>query len=230
MKQGGYVKILIVNDETTLADSMKEMLETQGYQAEAVYDWDTGVCYAELGIYDLLILEVMMDSRDVLKRLRKLRSGKCSTPVLIITEEASVEDRIEGLNAGADYYLETPYDKRELMACINALLRRQGNQVNEMVFGGTSLNLASSLLSCGERSVRLSAKEFDLMRLLMLYGDRIVSSSMILTKVWGFDSEAVENHVSVYVGFLRKKLKSIGSDVKIVSLRRMGYHLEKQEP
>ena len=131
-----------------------------------------------------------------------------------------------GLNAGADYYLTKPFDSRELMACINALLRRQGNQVDELTFGNTALDLASCMLVCGEKSQRLSAREFDVMRFLMQNQGRNLSKEMILARVWGYDSNAVENHVEVYVGFLRKKLGSIGSNVRIVAIRRMGYHLE----
>ena len=130
------------------------------------------------------------------------------------------------MNAGADYYLTKPFDTRELLACINALLRRQGKQVDELVCGNTSLDLDTCTLICGERSVRLSAREFDVMRFLLQSKDRVLSKEMILAKVWGFESNAVENHVEVYVGFLRKKLKAIGSNVRIEALRRLGYHLE----
>ena len=115
------------------------------------------------------------------------------------------------------------------MACINALLRRQGNQVDELTYGNTALDLSSGMLICGEQSVRLSSREFDVMRFLLQSGQRNLSKEVILARVWGYDSEAVENHVEVYVGFLRKKLQAIGSNVKIVSIRRMGYHLEVNE-
>ena len=140
-----------------------------------------------------------------------------------------MEDRIAGLNAGADYYLTKPFDTRELLACINALLRRQGAQVDEVVYGNTALDLSSSILLCGERSVRLSAKEFDIMRYLLQSGSRNLSKEVILSRVWGYDSNAVENHVEVYIGFLRKKLRSIGSNINIVALRNLGYHLEVTE-
>ena len=223
------MKILIIEDEKLLADSIKTMLEGRGFQVEAVYDGETGADYAELGIYDLLILDVMMPKMDGYQVARHVRSHRCSTPILMLTARSSVEDRIEGLNAGADYYLTKPFDMRELMACINALLRRQGNQVDEMVFGNTSLDLATSMLVCGDKNVRLSAKEFDVMRLLLQYKGNNLSKEVILAKVWGYDSNAVENHVEVYVGFLRKKLRSIGSNIKIEALRRLGYHLEVEE-
>jgi len=223
------MKILIVEDEVLLADSLKAMLEQRGFSVEVAYDGETGQEYAELGIYDLLILDVMMPKLDGMELARRVRSKRCNTPILMLTAKSGLEDRIEGLNAGADYYLTKPFDSRELLACINALLRRQGNQVDELVYGNTSLDLASGMLICGEKNIRLSAREFDVMRFLFQSGERNLSKEVILSRVWGYDSEAVENHVEVYVGFLRKKLQSIGSNVKIVAIRRMGYHLEVTE-
>ena len=223
------MKILIIEDEKLLADSLQTMLESRGFQVEAVYDGETGADYAELGIYDLLILDVMMPGMNGYQVARKVRSQRLGTPILMLTARSGLEDRIEGLNAGADYYLTKPFDMRELLACINALLRRQGSQVDELVYGNTALDLATSMLVCGEKSVRLSAKEFDVMRLLLQYRGNNLSKEVILAKVWGYDSNAVENHVEVYVGFLRKKLRSIGSNVKIEALRRLGYHLEVEE-
>ena len=223
------MKILIVEDEKLLADSIKTMLEGRGFQVETVYDGETGADYAELGVFDLLILDVMMPKLDGFQVARRVRAKRCGTPILMLTARSSLEDRIEGLNAGADYYLTKPFDMRELLACINALLRRQGSQVDELCYGNTSLDLATSMLVCGENSVRLSAREFDVMRLLLQYGDKNLSKEVILAKVWGYDSNAVENPVEVYVGFLRKKLRSIGSNIKIEALRRLGYHLEVDE-
>lgn len=151
------------------------------------------------------------------------------TPILMLTAKSELEDRITGLNAGADYYLTKPFDTRELLACINALLRRQGTQVDEVTYGNTSLDLSSGMLVCGANTVRLSAKEFDIMRFLLQSGSRNLSKEVILARVWGYDSDAVENHVEVYVGFLRKKLASIGSNIQIEAIRRMGYHLEVKE-
>ena len=147
----------------------------------------------------------------------------------MLTAKSGVEDRIEGLNAGADYYLTKPFDSRELLACINALLRRQGGQVDEMTFGNTTLDLASSALVCGDKEIRLSAREFDVIRALFQAKKHNLSKETILARVWGYDSNAVENHVEVYVGFIRKKLSSIGSNVKIESVRKLGYHLEVKD-
>ena len=223
------MKVLIIEDEILLANSLKALLESKGFEVEVVYDGETGTEYAELGIYDLLILDVMMPKMNGYEVARTVRAKRCSTPILMLTAKSELEDRIEGLNAGADYYLTKPFDSRELLACINALLRRQGVEVDEMTYGNTSLDLASGMLICGEKQIRLSAKEFDIMRFLMQTRERNLSKETILARVWGFESNAVENHVEVYIGFLRKKLTSIGSNVRIEAVRRLGYHLEVDE-
>ena len=223
------MKILVVEDEKRLADAIKTMLESKGFSVEAAYDGQTGADYALLGIYDLLILDVMMPGMNGYQVAKAVRSKRCNSAILMLTAKSAVEDRIEGLNAGADYYLTKPFDSRELLACINALLRRQGKQVDELCYGNTALDLDSCTLICGEKSVRLSAREFDVMRFLLQNQDGIASKEMILARVWGYDSNAVDNHVEVYVGFLRKKLLSIGSNVRIEAVRRLGYRLEVAE-
>ena len=223
------MKILVIEDERLLAESIRAVLEQKGFEVETVYDGETGAEYALTGIYDLLILDVMMPGMNGFEVAKTVRSRRCATPILMLTALGGIDDRVRGLNSGADYYLTKPFDTRELLACINALLRRQGGQVDELRFGSVSLDLATSLLICGEKSVRLSAREFDVMRLLLQSGERIVSKEVILARVWGYDSNAVENHVEVYVGFLRKKLRAIGSDVRIEAIRRLGYHLEVEK-
>lgn len=223
------MKILIIEDEKLLADSIKMLLTRKGFEVECVYDGKTGEQYAELGVYDLLILDVMMPEMDGYQVARSVRAKRCSTPILMLTAKSELEDRITGLNAGADYYLTKPFDTRELLACIHALLRRQGGQVDEMSFGNTTLDLATSILSRGEKSIRLSDREFDLMRFLLQSRERNLSKEVLLVRIWGFESNATENSVEVYIGFLRKKLQSIGSNIRIEAIRRQGYHLEVDE-
>ena len=220
------MKILVIEDEKMLADSIKSILERKGFQVEAVYDGRTGAQFAELGLYDLLILDIMMPELDGFEVARRVRAQRCNTPILMLTARSDVRVRIAGLNAGADYYLTKPFDSGELLASINALLRRQGGQVNEMVFGNTALDLGTCMLLCDGSSVRLSAREFDVMRMLLQSGPRIVSKSMFLSRIWGLESNAVENHVEVYIAILRKKLAGIGSNIRIVCSRGLGYHLE----
>jgi len=220
------MKILIIEDEKLLADSLKVLLTRKGFDVECVYDGTSGAEYAELGVYDLLILDVMMPGLDGYQVARQVRSRRCSTPILMLTAKSDLEDRITGLNAGADYYLTKPFDTRELLACVNALLRRQGGQVDEMTFGNTTLDLSTCILSCGSKNIRLSDREFDMMRFLMQSRERNLSKEVLLVRIWGFESNATGNHVEVYIGFLRKKLQSIGSNIRIESIRRQGYHLE----
>lgn len=223
------MKILIIEDEKVLANSVRLMLESRGFEAEAVYDGESGEQYAMLNIYDLIILDIMLPKQNGYQVAKHIRAAHNAVPILMLTAKSDIEDKVAGLNAGADYYLTKPFDARELLACVNALLRRQGSQVNELRFGNTRLDLESASLICEENSVRLSAREFEVMRILMVSGTNHVSKEMLLTKVWGFDSNAVENHVEAYVSFLRKKLASIGSDVRIEAVRRLGYHLECDE-
>ncbi len=220
------MKILVIEDEKLLAFSLKTILSSKGFDVEIAFDGQTGAEYAQLGVYDLLILDVMMPGMDGYEVTRTVRRQRINTPILMLTARSGVEDRIQGLNAGADYYLTKPFDSRELLACINTLLRRQGKQINELSCGNTVLDLDTCNLICGEKQVRLSSREYDVMRFLLQSSDRILPKEMILARVWGYDSNAVENHVEVYVGFLRKKLKAIGSNIRIEAIRRLGYHLE----
>ena len=220
------MKILLIEDDKLLSDALQALLERKGFSVEAVYDGEDGAVYAETGIYDLLILDVMMPKLDGYQVARQVRRDRISTPILMLTAKGETQDRIEGLNAGADYYLTKPFDNGELLACINALLRRQGSQVDALQYGNTSLDLAGCLLTASHGSVRLSRKEFDVMRLLLQFQGRSVRKDLLLARVWGYDSDATENNVEAYITFLRKKLHSIGSDLKIVSIRLLGYHLE----
>ncbi|MGN0963353.1 MAG: response regulator transcription factor [Clostridia bacterium] len=221
------MKILIIDGDPFFAHDLASFLKSKHFQVEIICDGPSGEAYAESGMFDLIIVSPVLPRMDGGELVRKLRSGHCGTPVLMLSSSSSPEDRVRGLNAGVDYYLSIPFTPGELMACIHALLRRQGSQVNPLTFGNTSLDLFSATLRCGERSVRLSAREFDVMRLLFQNPLRNTSKESILNHVWGYDSEAVENHVEVYVGFLRKKLARIGSDIRICAIRRMGYHLER---
>ena len=223
------MKILVVEDERLLADSLKVLLEGKGFEADTAYDGKTGEEYARSGVYDLLILDVMMPGIDGYELARRIRARHLGTPILMLTAKSELGDRITGLDSVADYYLAKPFDTRELLACVGALLRRQGGQVDEIVLGNTALNLSSAVLTCGTQSIRLSAKEFDIMRLLLQDQGRNYSKEMILERVWGYDSDAVENHVEVYIGFLRRKLAGIGSNIRIETIRRLGYHLEVRE-
>lgn len=220
------MKILIVENERLLADSLQDFLTAKGFKVEVVCDGETGKDYATLGTYDLLIMDAAVPEMNTLQVVRQVRANRAQTPIIVLTARSDAQERIDGLNAGADYYLTKPFDNRELMACINALLRRQGIQGDGLSFGNTQLEISTSVLRCGDQSVRLTAKEFDVMRQLLHNGENLVPKETLLARVWGFDTNAIENHVEVYMAFLRKKLRTIGSNIEIVAVRRMGYHLE----
>lgn len=220
------MKVLIIEDDKLLAESLRTLLELKGFDVETVYDGEDGAYYAETGIYDLLILDVMMPKLNGYQVAKQIRAHRIATPILMLTAKGEVKDRVESLNAGTDYYSTKPFDNTELLVCINALLRRQGDQVDVLQYGNTMLDLSGYMLRTEKSSVRLSAKEFDVMRLLMQFQGRSIRKDVLLSRVWGYDSNATENNVEAYIGFLRKKLKSIGSDVKIESIRLLGYHLE----
>lgn len=223
------MKILIIEDDKLLAEALQTLLEIKGFDVEVVYDGEDGTEYAETGIYDLLIMDVMMPKLNGYQMARQVRHRRVTTPILMLTAKSETKDRIEGLNAGADYYLTKPFDNMELLACINALLRRKGDQVDMLRYGNTTLDLTGYMLSTEKNSIRLSKKEFDVMRRLMQFQSRSIRKDVLLTQVWGYESNATENNVEAYVGFLRKKLKSIGSNLKIESIRLLGYHLEVTE-
>ena len=212
-----------------MAEALQTLLEIKGFDVEVVYDGEDGTEYAETGIYDLLIMDVMMPKLNGYQMARQVRHRRVTTPILMLTAKSETQDRIEGLNAGADYYLTKPFDNMELLACINALLRRKGDQVDMLRYGNTTLDLTGYMLSTEKNSIRLSKKEFDVMRRLMQFQSRSIRKDVLLTQVWGYESNATENNVEAYVGFLRKKLKSIGSNLKIESIRLLGYHLEVTE-
>lgn len=223
------MRILLIEEDRLLVQSLQELLTAKGFQVEAVFDGEAGVEYAKLGIYDLLIVDVTVPGLNGYQVTRQVRASRFAMPILMLTAKSDVNDRIEGLNAGVDYYLTKPFDNRELLACITALLRRQGTQMDNLTFGNTELDLSTCMLHCGDKKVRLTAKEFDVLRQLMRHGEKLIPKEILLARVWGFETNAVENHVEVYMAFLRKKLRSIGSNVQICAIRRMGYHLELLE-
>ena len=220
------MNILVVEDEVLLASSLKEILEEYGHDVVCAYDGMDGLELARSSHFDLLVLDLMLPKLNGFQVARTLRKEKNGLPILILTAKSDILDRVEGLDSGADYYLTKPFDRRKLLACVNALLRRQGKEVNQISFGNTTLDIDSSELISGDNSIRLSSKEFQMMRLLLKEGKNNISKNFLLEKVWGYDSDATENNVEVYIGFLRKKLKTLYSDISIVASRGLGYHLE----
>lgn len=221
------MNILVVEDERNLADAICHILEQEGYNAEAAYDGKTGLAYAESGLYDAAILDVMLPGMDGFSIVRTLRQTQSDLPIMMLTAKTSTQDKVEGLDCGADDYMTKPFEAEELLARLRALTRRRGDVLlDEVSFADVSLDLSTHDLSCGERKVHLSGKEFEVMSILMSSSARVVSKQDLLTRVWGADAEASENSVEAYVSFLRKKLHHVGSKVQITTLRMLGYRLE----
>ncbi|EFU77972.1 response regulator transcription factor [Lachnoanaerobaculum saburreum] len=220
------MNILIVEDEVLLASSLKEIFEECGHSTICAYDGMEGLELARSSHFDILVLDLMLPKLNGFQVARTLRKEKNGLPILMLTAKSDILDRVEGLDSGADYYLTKPFDRRELLACVNALLRRHGKEVNQISYGNTTLDIDSGELISGENSIRLSSKEFQMMRLLLKEGKNNISKNLFLEKIWEYDSDATENNVEVYIGFLRKKLKTLSSDISIIASRGLGYHLE----
>ena len=225
------MRLLIVEDEKRLADTLRQLLHRQGYTADVSYDGVSGLDNAMSGIYDLVILDVMLPGMNGFQVAQKLRQGGIVVPVLMLTAKSGLTDRIHGLDCGADYYLTKPFEAEELLACIRTLLRRAGGALQEsdtLTWGDLSLERGTFTLVCGGRDVRLSRREYDLMELLMRNGTQVVTKEQMLVKVWGYDSQAEDNNAEVYISCLRRKLSHLHSCVKIKTLRMLGYCLTQE--
>ena len=225
------MRLLIVEDEVRLADTLRQLLHRQGYTADVCHDGVSGLDNALTGIYDLMVLDVMLPGLNGFQVARKLRDAGVTTPILMLTAKSDLSDRVHGLDCGADYYLTKPFEPEELLACVRTLLRRSGGQLQEsdtLTWGDLSLERGTFTLSCNGRDVRLSRRGYDLMELLMRNGAQVVTKEQLLIKVWGYDSQAEDNNVEVYISFLRRKLTHLHSQVRIKTLRMLGYCLTRE--
>ena len=221
------MKILIVEDEVALADALSEILRRNKYAVDAVYDGEDGLDYALTDIYDCILLDIMLPKRNGLDVLRELRKQHISTPVLLLTARSDTEDKITGLDSGADDYLTKPFVSGELLARVRSLTRRRGEVVTDaFTFGDISLNKGTFSLSREENSFKLSLKEYQIMEMLIANPRQLIPKERFLEKIWGYDSDAEYNNVEVYISFLRKKLTALGSSVTIRTARGIGYFLE----
>lgn len=226
------MKILIIEDEKGLSDAICHVLRKRGSLVEQRFDGKEGLDEAESGLYDIIILDVMLPSIDGFTILKTLREEEISTPVLMLTAKADLQSRVKGLNWGADYYLSKPFEMDELVACVNALSRRKEKQIDlSLSFGDITLKKDEGLLAQNKtgETVKLSARENTLMEMLISSGGRIISKEQIFEKLWGYDSESEYNSTEVYVSFLRKKLKYVGSKTTIKAMRGIGYSLETED-
>lgn len=223
------MRVLIVEDNRRLAESIRDILK-HWYDCDICGDGNTGCWLLKDGGYDAAILDLMLPGMDGITLLREARRMGCQVPVLILTAKSELEDRVTGLESGADYYLTKPFDMQELLAVMKTILRRRGEMIPESLnLGNISLSQADYTLRGPGKSIRLGKKEYDIMRILMVNRDMVVSKETLLSRVWGNDAEAVENNVEIYISFLRKKLDFLKADVMIVTIRKLGYRIVEKD-
>lgn len=223
------MKILVVEDELALSEALTEILKRNQYNVDAVYTGDDGLEYALTGLYDCIILDIMLPVMDGLQVLKALRKKKISTPVMLLTAKSDINDKINGLDCGADDYLTKPFVTGELLARVRALTRRTGEvNVDAYDYHGLSLNKQNYMLCYEDQSVRLSLKEYQIMEILIMNPNQIITKERFIEKIWGFESDVEYNNIEVYISFLRKKLQSINSKANIHTARGVGYYLEEK--
>lgn len=221
------MRILIAEDEVSIAKALKLVLEKNKYAVDMVHNGTDAYNYITTVKYDAAVLDIMMPGMDGLEVLKKARAEGVTAPVLFLTAKSEVEDRVEGLEAGADDYLPKPFAVTEFLARVKALTRRsEAYTPSVMTFGNLSLDVGGYTLSAG-KTVRLNNKEFQLMELFMHYPRKVFSTELLMERIWGLDAEAEIDVVWTYIGFLRKKLREIGSSAEIRTVRGAGYSLEE---
>jgi DNA-binding response OmpR family regulator len=223
------MNLLLVEDETAFADALCCVLNQEDYRTDVVSDGEEGYARAVSGIYDLIILDVMLPSRDGLSILKELRRQKITTPVLLLTAKSQLEDKVRGLDLGADDYLTKPFMMEELLARLRVLARRQGNTIDHtLYFNDLELDVKQYLIRCPktDKSVTLGMKEFQLLEIFMRNQNQIITKDQLIEKIWGYDNDAEYNNVEVYISFVRKKIQFIGAGVSLRAKRGIGYLME----
>lgn len=223
------MRILLAEDEKSLARALTKILEKNHYSVDAVHNGDDALQYLRSGNYDAAVLDIMMPGRDGISVLRQLRTDGSGLPVLLLTAKAEVEDRVLGLDSGANYYLTKPFDTRELLAALRAITRTETEVDTKLRFGNVTLDRATFVLASPSGSFRLANKEFQMMDVFMSNPRHLVSAERLMEKIWGYDSDAEINVVWVYISYLRKKLTALNADVMIKASRNAGYSLEEKQ-
>ena len=222
------MKILVVEDEVQLADALIEILRRNMYSVDTVYNGIDGLDNGLTGVYDCIILDIMMPGMNGIEVLKNLRREKISTPVIMLTAKSEIDDKINGLDCGADDYLTKPFITGELLARVRAMTRRKGDIVDEnrVEFGGMELHKNTCSISYAGKDVKLSLKEYQIMELLIANPRQILPKERIIEKIWGYESDVEYNNIEVYISFLRKKINSVSAPVQIKTARGIGYSLE----
>ena len=222
------MKILVVEDEVQLADALSEILRRNMYSVDTVYNGIDGLDNGLTDVYDCIILDIMMPGMNGIEVLKNLRREKISTPVIMLTAKSEIDDKINGLDCGADDYLTKPFITGELLARVRAMTRRKGDIVDEnrVEFGGMELHKNTCSISYAGKDVKLSLKEYQIMELLIANPRQILPKERIIEKIWGYESDVEYNNIEVYISFLRKKINSVSAPVQIKTARGIGYSLE----
>lgn len=225
------MRLLLAEDERELSNALTAILKHNNYTVDSVYDGQDALDYLESGLYDAAIMDIMMPKMDGLTVLRKVREKGITIPILLLTARSEIDDRVAGLDGGADDYMTKPFDMKELLARVRAMTRRAGDTMtdNTLRFADLELDRATFLLSCGGSTERLAGKEFQMVEMLMSNPGQIISTDHFMEKIWGNDSDAELNVVWVYISNIRKKLTGIGSKVSIKAKRSVGYYLEEND-
>lgn len=222
------MRILIAEDEKSLARAIVKIFEKNNYSADAVYNGEDALLYLESDNYDVVVMDIMMPVMDGITALKKLRERGNQIPVLLLTAKAEIDDKVLGLDSGANYYLTKPFDSKELLAAIRAITRTQSEVSSKLTCGNISLDRTTFELSSPTGSFRLANKEFQMMEIFMANPHQIISAERFMDKIWGFDNEAEINVVWVYISYLRKKLTALHADIYIKVSRNIGYSLEEE--
>lgn len=222
------MRILVADDEPEMVMVLEALLKREHYSVDAVFNGQDALDYGLAENYDCIVLDIMMPRIDGIQVLRSLREAHISTPVLLLTAKSQVEDRVAGLDSGADDYLPKPFDSREFIARVRALTRRGGEYTPHILTAGNiTLDCATFELKCGSSCVRLGNKEFQMLELLMRQKGWLISTEQFMEHIWGYDSNAEINVVWAYISYLRRKLETVGADVRISARRGQGYLLEE---
>ncbi len=221
------MRILLAEDERTLSRALVKIFEKNNFSADAVYNGEEALEYLAAGNYDVAVFDVMMPRMDGITALKRLRASGNQIPVLILTARSETDDKVQGLDSGANYYLTKPFDTKELLAAIRAITRNTGEVDSKLYFGNISLDRATYELASENGSYRLANKEFQMMEMLISNPKHIIPAEQFMEHIWGFSGEAEINVVWVYVSYLRKKLTALGANITIRSSRNIGYSLEE---
>ncbi len=222
------MRILVAEDEIPLAKAIVKIFEKSNYSADAVYNGEDALNYLHVGDYDVAVLDIMMPKLDGLEVLRRIRGAKNNIPVIILTAKSEIEDKVAGLDAGANYYLTKPFDSRELLAALRAITRGKDAADSRISYGNVVLDRATYQLMTPSGEFRLANKEYQMMEMLMINPKQLISTEKFMEKIWGYDSESEISVVWVYISYLRKKLSMLSANVEIKSMRNAGYSLEEK--